>query len=212
VAIERELLDLARQTDVIHVPAYQPIPPQKLLEDLNNVTSALSYLTEGDRALYYGAQPDDTVIINADFHVAPETIEALLTREALTSTSKMILKVKRPDYLGQSQWDFRHDKRAVTAKITDTVWLKRFQSRQEDVRPGDSLRVEMTTEVKYGYGNEVVGTSWQPYKCFRTEWGTNPGLTVCSCNPGCFFFVGLRRTASSRRCNLSWKAWGSVSV
>ncbi len=84
----------------------------------------------------------------------------ILTRETLTSTTKMILKVKRPDYLGQSQWDFRHGKRAIAAKITDAVWLNKFQSRLVDVRPGDSLRVDMTTEVKYGHNNEVVGTSY----------------------------------------------------
>ena len=158
--IEKELLDLAKQTDVIHIPAYQPIPPKKMLEDLNTVTSALSHLAEQDKAIYFGAQSDDKTTINAEFYIAPEAIENLLTREVLTSKTEMILKVKKPDYLGQSQWEFRHGRRAITAKITDVEWVRKFQSRQEDVRPGDSLRVEMATQVKYGYDNEVIGTSY----------------------------------------------------
>lgn len=47
--------------------------------------------------------------------------------------------------------------KSISAKILDVDWLKSFQAREHDVRPGDSLCVEMKTIVKYDYDNEVIG-------------------------------------------------------
>ncbi|MDP8228611.1 MAG: hypothetical protein P9M15_04075 [Candidatus Electryoneaceae bacterium] len=79
--------------------------------------------------------------------------------ETLSSSSIMILKVKKPDYLGESQWEFRHGRSKMDVKILDTDWLMDFQSRKFDIRPGDSLRGEVRTELKYGYDQELIGTN-----------------------------------------------------
>ena len=68
----------------------------------------------------------------------------------------MILAVKRPDYLGDTKWDLRHGKRSISAKIEDTAWLRRFQAREVDVRPGDALRCEVKIEHLYGHDNELL--------------------------------------------------------
>jgi hypothetical protein len=68
----------------------------------------------------------------------------------------MILAVKKPDYLGDSRWDLRHGKRPISAKIEDVEWLRRFQNRQVDVRPGDALRCEVKIEHLYGHDNELL--------------------------------------------------------
>lgn len=156
--LENELLELARETDVTHFPNYVPVQRQKLLPDINRITSAVSYLTENDKASYVTAE--NKLTINAQFHVVPETIEDLLTRETLESTSEMILKVKKPDYLGDSQWEVRHGTRSILMKIEDNKWLKEFQSREHDVRPGDSLRAMVKISVNYGFDNEVVATHY----------------------------------------------------
>jgi hypothetical protein len=69
----------------------------------------------------------------------------------------LILKVKKPDYLGESMWDMKHENRTIKAKITDEGWLMDFQRREVDVRPGDALRAKVRMETKYGYDGEVVG-------------------------------------------------------
>ncbi len=68
----------------------------------------------------------------------------------------MILIVKKPDYLGQSKWDLRYGKKAITAKINDDVWLANFQNRTEDVRPGDALDCIVEIEIGYGFDNEPI--------------------------------------------------------
>ena len=39
---------------------------------------------------------------NLGFKITPESIEDLIAKEILTLQGEMILKVKKPDYLGQS--------------------------------------------------------------------------------------------------------------
>lgn len=50
----------------------------------------------------------------------------------------------------------RHGKRSISAKIEDMEWLKRFQRRGVDVRPGDSLRCRVRIEHLYGHDNELL--------------------------------------------------------
>ena len=156
--LENLLLQEAKETDVTHIPAYLPVNRKKLLFNVEKITKSLSYLDDNDKAIYITAK--DKVTMNAKFSFVPDKIQDLITRETLKSQTEMILRVKKPDYLGESKWDFRHETKIITAKILDAEWLKRFQARSIDVRPGDSIRAEVVTSVMYGYDNEVIDTHY----------------------------------------------------
>ena len=157
--LEKQLLQAAEETDVTNMPSYTVVQRQKLLPQIGRLTNALKILNENDKAIYIYAENE--IRMNACFNYIPENIETLLTQEEIISTSEMILKVKKPDYLGESMWEFRHGTRQITAKILHQEWLKEFQDRKIDIRPGDSLRSIVNTVVKYGYDNEVVGTHYE---------------------------------------------------
>ena len=154
-----KILKIAVETDVTHIPAYSSPNRRKLLLHIERLSASLTYLQKDDRVYY--ETPEEKVEMNKEFNIVPETIDQLLTRETLSSTQIMILKVKKPDYLGESQWDLRHGTRVISVKIRDYEWLDRFQSRQIDVRPGDSLRAEVEIKLMYGYDNEVVNTQFE---------------------------------------------------
>ena len=101
---------------------------------------------------------DAEASFNIGFTFSPESLEELITRETITQKSVMILKVKRPDYLGDSMWEFRHEGHPFPAKIMHIAWLREFQERKFDVRPGDAIRALVQLDVHYGYDGEVVGT------------------------------------------------------
>ncbi len=154
VALQRELHGLAEQTGMNAIPAYAPPEPRRLLTQMQSVSEALSHLRPHDKARLetpYGEAP-----FNAEFTVPQATLEEILTKETLEGSHVMILKVKRPDYLGESQWELRHGTRTLPAKVRDVEWLNRFQNRQISLRPGDALRAEVTVEVRYGHDGEVV--------------------------------------------------------
>lgn len=157
--LEMDLLKSAEKTKVLQIPAYTPIKHQQLLPNIERLIAALSHLDEDEKAIYI--TDEDKTQMNARFNFVPEKIEDLLTKEEIRSETEMILKVKKPDYPGESQWEFRHQAHSILAKIFDVEWLKRFQGREYDVRPGDSLRVKTEQTVKYDYDGEVVGIHYK---------------------------------------------------
>lgn len=122
---------------------------------MQRITTALSYLSEKDSASYETSEGDN-VPFNATFNIDPQMLDEILTKETLTHEEERILQVKKPDYLGVSQWEFRFEGSPLYARIDDPKWLESFQSRQLHVRPGDGLRVKIKIEVAYGHDNEVI--------------------------------------------------------
>jgi len=148
---------LAEKTEVRWLPDYTPIPPRQLLEGMQKISQSLSYLTEGDRAKYITPNEPEAEF-NLTFNIAPENIEELLAKETITAESEMILKVKKPDYLGESMWDMRHGTSIIQVRILEGDWLDKFQSRRIDIRPGDSIRAKVRTSHRYDFDGELIST------------------------------------------------------
>jgi hypothetical protein len=152
--LQQRLVEAAAATDVLHIPAYRALPPDRIANSIRLLAEAVSSLQEGDSANYLSE--GDTKAINLTFNLSPESIEALLVRETYTNTATMILKVKKPDFLGDSMWEFRYEGRTIPAKITDSVWLNQFRDGAVILHPGDAMRTTVTSTVQYGYDGEVV--------------------------------------------------------
>ena len=78
----------------------------------------------------------------------------------------MILKVKKPDFLGESMWEFKHENRIIEAKVLDEVWLEKFRHRSIVLKPGDAIKALVESEVNYSFEGDVVFTS---HKIIKVE-------------------------------------------
>lgn len=156
--LKATLFSLAKETDVLHIPSYIPASNELIINSIKSITDAVAPLGPED-ALSYEADGLKTSF-NLNFRISPESVEELLTKEIIKSNIEMILKIKKPDYLGESMWEFKHDKKSFPAKIMDVQWLKNFQRRKIEIRPGDSIRADVEVAVKYDYNNEVVSTNY----------------------------------------------------
>ena len=76
----------------------------------------------------------------------------------------MILKVKKPDYLGESMWEFRFGEHAIQVKVSDREWLEEFQLQRAFVHPGDSIRGIVEISHKYDYDGELTSTYYNLVK------------------------------------------------
>jgi|LSQX01.3.fsa_nt_gb hypothetical protein len=152
--LEGELVTLAQETGVQGLPMYCPLPIQILLKNMSKFYGATSVLLPRDSVTYIS--PEGEVFISQGLNLSEQKIEELLTRETVESKNEMILRVKKPDYLGQSMWDVQYGGKTIQVKIIDFDWLEEFQNRVIDVRPGDSLRAIVIIEVRYGYDNTVI--------------------------------------------------------
>ena len=162
--LEGQLFELAKESDILRIPSYSPVPYDILIKNLKNITDAASILQYEDKLTYI--TPDKAIPFNLTFKISPEAIEDLLTKEAITSKIEMILKVKKPDYLGDSMWDFKHETKAFPAKIMDDQWLDEFQNRKVDIRPGDSIRAKVEIMTKYSFNNEVISMHYSVLKVY----------------------------------------------
>lgn len=154
-ALAREIQQIAAETDVRHLPDYAAPPPEVLLTAIGDFQGVKDKLAPGDRASVISDEGE--LEINLSVRISVDDIEAMAVRETVISPpTSLILAVKKPDYLGDSMWELRLGRKTISAKISDRDWLRRFQGRQEDVRPGDSLRCTVVIEYLYGHDNELI--------------------------------------------------------
>lgn len=144
----------AEQTGALLLPMYRPVDVHALLGVIAEIDRSVMLLDPRDTVRYeslYGK-----VTISHTQHVNEELIRELLTREVISATDDRIVKVKKPDFLGRSQWVLKHAGHSINANIDDVPWLTAYQAGEIDMKPGDSLRVKMREEVYYGYNMEVI--------------------------------------------------------
>jgi len=141
-----------------------PIPAREIAESVRLLSVSTSPLRDGDEVKYIDAE--GSLRINTSFQVTAERIEDLLTVETILNKVEMILKIKKPDFLGESMWDFRHEGKKLPAKVLDESWLKSFRDGEVTLRPGDALRGMVEVATKYGNDTEVIATH---YKILKVE-------------------------------------------
>lgn len=152
--ISNELQELAKETDVLMLPAYSRVSEIDIAEHARIISTALARLEPGESI----SINDDNgeAVIDAGFAVTDEDIKNLLVEQELENTSELILMVRKPDFLGETKWEFRFNRRSLSVAIVDKDWLSNFQSGEIDIRPGDALRVRMKETVAYDATGEVV--------------------------------------------------------
>jgi len=180
--VERDLFNLASQTQLLQIPAYNPIPVRRLVNCYERVSASLALLADHDAVVFLANS--ETIAVNPKFSISSSAAEEILTEETINNEAELILKVKKPDYLGASMWEFRHEDRSLQVKISDSEWLNAFQGRHKTVRPGDSLRARVLSSVAYDENHEVLTIHYeiikvidvleQPRQPNQTPWPGTP--------------------------------------
>jgi len=157
--LQRVIHEAAQETKAIELPRYAPMPTREIAESLMEISNATEPLSSLDRARFVTA--DGTTEINTGFRVTPERIEEVLTLQTIIAERPMILKVKKPDFLGDSMWDFRFEGRKISAKVVDQNWISEFHKRNVSLHPGDCLHATVEETVKYGADGEVIAIHYR---------------------------------------------------
>lgn len=152
--LQKQLVSEAEQTGARYLPMYLPIDTRTLLGIIAEIDRSIAPLDPRDVVRY--ESPYGQVTLPHIQHVHEDLIRELLTREILVTDDERIVKVKKPDFLGRSQWLLKYAGHIIAANIDDIPWLTDFQAGNVVVKPGDSLRVVMHEEVYYGHNMEVI--------------------------------------------------------
>lgn len=156
--LQAQLLEAANETKTNELMVYSPPLLGELLEDIGRIQAPLTRLESNEEIRYL--TPSRSVAFNPTFQITPETIEDLATKERTRHTNTLILKIKSVDLLGQAQWEFRHNRSPIKARIIDEAWIKRFRERKVSIFPGDALRAEVQIDTRYDYNNEVISVQY----------------------------------------------------
>lgn len=136
-----------------------PVPAPRVAEDLRLLSDATTPLNPGDKAQF--VTDEGPVSINTSFRLTSEAIEKILTQDSSTKRVEMTLVVKKPDFLGDSMWEFRHEGKRIPAKVLDSEWLKTFHHGAIAFRSGDALRAFVEIQTNYGNDGKVLGTHYR---------------------------------------------------
>jgi len=74
--IQKELIELAKETNVLHIPSYSTIPAWKLLVDIQQICDSITPLLPEDKAIYIS--DSKPLLINPKLKISHESIEELL--------------------------------------------------------------------------------------------------------------------------------------
>lgn len=157
----------AQATGIRHLPDYPPPHEGKLIEALDGIQVGKAMLDDRDK-LYI--ETDEGNLYEVDLGstwIPSDAVEPVEGVRSITTSAEMILTVRKPDFLGTSQWDFRHGKNKLSAPITDTRWLEDFLNRAVPVLPGDALRCEVTFDHEYDTAGELLSTHIEISKVFE---------------------------------------------
>lgn len=139
------------------IPAYEPPSSKELLGVLQMISHATHELREGDTISLESAEGQ--VAFDPGFLVTDADLTRVMTRNVITNQGmEQILKVRKPDFLGGAQWEFRWTYGKLAARIDDQRWLERFHRQDVVIRSGDSLRVLMDSVTHFGHDGVAFET------------------------------------------------------
>ena len=154
--IAQKIREEAAKTDVLHLADYRVLDIRSLLGLMHRFEEMKKYLDEDDRVCI-DFPGTGQVEIDHTRTLTLEELEDLATqRTEIVVNDPMILTVRKPDFLGETMWEFRHEGRFIKAKLEDSHWLTQFQDREAEVRPHDDLNCRVRIESMYGPDDQLI--------------------------------------------------------
>lgn len=127
-----------------------------LAKNLNDINDAVSKLTDDEKFIIKDSKNTTEEISKGTEKINLEDVENALTTEEIKSENIVFYKIKRPDFLGDSQWDFKHGNKSLKVKILHEEWLEDFKQGKVIVLPGDSLKVKIKQCFKYNKNGYLI--------------------------------------------------------
>jgi hypothetical protein len=168
--LQGDLEKLAREPQFRHLPLPMAIPLADLVVPLDRIQDAKSLLEKADRLIIKTDEREYQVDLSSTKRPSNFVADDLIS-EPSKGQMKMILLVRKPDYLGDSLWAFRHGKQSIEAHILDTEWLARFRAGREVILPGSAIVGLVDYEYSYNQNGELIDQKHDIIKVLGVEKG-----------------------------------------
>jgi len=155
--LRAEFNRLKKEVEELRVLPVQPSTPRAVIVKCVQRITSVTCLLPADKKMSF-LSSDGTASLGYMPQLADEQVRELIRTKHLTDEREMSVKVKKPDYLGNSMWDVivQGQSQTVPAKMEDAKWLSEFHARRIDLRPGDALLAVVKIDVYLDEHNEEI--------------------------------------------------------
>ena len=176
--IQAELAQEAPNLELALFPQYRPLTRTQLAAHIADITESLRPLESDDNASFEDVD-GAPVRFNPRLRVDVDELQELLAARTIINDGELILKVKKPDFLGASMWEFHFDGHTIHASILDEPWLEKFRRDGLGVRPGAALRAMVRVQASYNDENDYLPPRYTVIQVFEVlHPGANDQLSL----------------------------------
>lgn len=166
--LTEEIARLAQESDVRHLPDYPRPNPTRFAQALDRLQETKAKFGENEELTITLGKDQYRVDLSqtwlpSDFSTATED------EKKLSNEQDMYLIIKKPDFLGTAQWQFKHGKTIINATIEHDDWMDRFKSGDFPLRPGDALHVRMRLDYTYNPKGDLIDTKMRIVHVFEVR-------------------------------------------
>lgn len=167
---------VAEQVGIKDAIGYTPPNPMIFSKAINSVLESSDRLGDGEKAKISTSDEFENESLYVDLPRGKkvdvdDVLKELVTKE-IENTLDMILVIKKPDFLGDSQWEFKKGKESLSAKIEDSEWVSKFKSGEVVIVPNDALHVDLNEKAlfdKHGVALSIKRTITKVKERIRGE-------------------------------------------
>lgn len=155
--LNAEIIEIANKNKISETFNFAEPNLIELAKSINSINDATNDLNENEGFILTNSDDNPSEIVrNGSPKIDIELVEKSLTKEELVNNYETFYKIKKPDFLGDSQWEFKHGNKNIKVKILHQEWLDKFHKGDEIVLPGDSLRVKIKQTNKYNINGYLI--------------------------------------------------------
>jgi hypothetical protein len=163
--VQKKLQSLLVNSKLKSIATYGIVSKQAIVQAYAKTARAISGIDQESRVSFICEHGN--VQLKQSTHLSEELIEDLLVAKRDVSECDVCLKVKKPDYLGDSRWAFQRDGHPIDAKMDDTIWLMDFRERRVDLKPGDSLKAKLRAELCFDSDGSALPPRYSVVKVYE---------------------------------------------
>ena len=154
--LKEKISEIAVSKDLPETFNYAEPDTLKLADAINKINDSTNKLSETESFELKSPNNEVKDIKSGTINIDIEDVENALTDNEIINETEVYYLIKKPDFLGDSAWSFKHGNKSVSVKILDQEWLDKFLSGQIPVVPGDSLQVKIKQTSKYNRNGYLI--------------------------------------------------------
>lgn len=152
--LQQKIKEAAEKADPKRIASTEKVSLKDISLILVALSDVIKELRNNDRIKIESAHIDKS--LPTKFLFTKEDMQRILADESIVTTEKGVLLVRKPDFLRESTWQFRYNNKFIDVKIHDHEWLTSFLGREVTVKPGDSLKAVVKSEIKQSDEGDIV--------------------------------------------------------